>query len=316
MTELRLTNSEMSTWRDCKRKWWLSYHRGLTQVERDFNRPTGIGTRVHNALEAYYDPERPGEIDPVEFVRQTVAADCEEHPVYVDDILAEGQLAEIMLEGYMQWLAETGVDSDLRVVEPESHVEVDLFTHTDGTKVTLLSKIDARVEEISTGHRWALEHKTVQDLSMPLPLLQLDTQLLTEHLVEFLTLQRTGEEERRAQGVLYNMLRKVKRTARAKPPFYGREPVRHNVDELRHHWDHVVAVALEVLNARTALNAGENHHKVAYPSPTRDCSWKCPFFRVCSLADDGSDFEGALANLYVVGDPLARYNVEVQKEDK
>jgi hypothetical protein len=105
-----------------------------------------------------------------------------------------------------------------------------------------------------------------------------------------------------------NLLKKVKRTASAKPPFYARVDVPHNIHELRNHWKHVVQVAAEIADAERRLNEGEDHHFVAPPTSIPDrCKWDCEFFRVCPLADDGSDFEGALNAIYEERDPLERY---------
>jgi len=292
----------MRTWRRCRRKWWLSYYRGYRPTGIDFNRPLSIGTRVHDALAAYYEPDVAKREDPLEFIQKSVATDISNNPDHEADIEAEGELCTIMMEGYLQWLEETGADSDLMCIEPESEMEIELFPG-----VTLLSKIDARMERKTDGARLALETKTVASLDQNLETLQLDTQLLTEHLVEFLKLKEEGEETHRAQGVIYNMLRKVKRSARAKPPFYGREEVRHNENELRNHWKHVVAHARDILEAHEKLDRGDEHHYVVYPNPGRDCRWDCEFRKICPMFDDGSDVEAALNDLYETGDPLARY---------
>jgi RecB family exonuclease len=302
---IRLTNSEAKTWRRCKRKWYLGTYRGLQKRGRDFNKPLSIGTRIHDALSSYYQPGL--ERDPkvlLDHVRTTVEKDVEEHPTLEKDIRKEGDLCTAMLEGYIEWLEETGEDADLRVVEAESEMEVPLI---DGA--TILSKIDVRVEKVSDGERGALEHKTVGSLTDPVRRLQVDTQLLTEHLVEFLHLLEEGREENRAKFVLYNMMRKVKRTARAKPPFFAREHVTHNVDELRSHWRHVAAVAREINETRARLDSGEDHHDVCYPNPTADCTWDCEFKEVClsGQMDDGSDYEAHLADEFELVDPLERY---------
>lgn len=306
---LRLTNSEVKTWRRCKRKWWLGQYRGLQKRGSDFNNPLSIGTRVHDVLQHYYVPglERP---DPMEYFHQTVERDVEEHPAMEEAIRKEADLVQKMLDGYFVWLEETGEDSELEVISAEAEMEAPIL---DG--VNLLSKIDTRVRRLSDGKHGALEHKTVGSLTEPLPMLQVDTQLLTEHLVEFLHALGEGDdpEENRAEFVLYNMLRKVKRSATAKPPFYGREEVRHNVAELRNHWRHVVRIAEEILHTRAELDRGAYHQDVVPPNPTRDCKWDCSFRGPClgGQFDDGSDVEQYLADEYVVGDPLERYRSEV-----
>jgi hypothetical protein len=298
---LRLTNSEMKTFKRCRRKWWLSTYRGLGPRQRDFNRPTGIGTRVHNALAVLYDPVAPQ--DPVAWLKQSVQEDLTKFPDERSNIEKEADLALAMIEGYWEWLEETGADRGFEVVASEGAREAVLYED-----VTLLSKLDARiVHRERQDIRLALEHKTVGDLSTPLPFLQIDTQLLTEHLVEYMSLRNEGRDADAAQGVLYNMLRKCKRTSRAKPPFFGREEVKHNRHELEKHWMHVIAVAKRIRQVETELEAGASHHEVCEPNPTRDCKWECPFFHICSHFDDGSNVELDLAADFEVGNPLQRY---------
>lgn len=301
----RLTNSEIKTWKTCPRMWYLSYYCCLGKKDVDFNRPLSIGSRTHDCLAAYYDPQR--RLDPLKWLDASLAKDLAEYPAFEDELKKEGDLCRAMLEGYVEWLQETGADQGLRLIATEGAREVPLEPNTL-PGVTLLTKLDARVLRESDGARLALEHKTVGDLSTPLQLLQLDQQLLTEHLVEVMALRREGRDDEAAQGVMYNMLRKVKRTVRAKPPFYGRETVMHNKAELRHHWMHVYETARQIMSAVERLNAGEDHHFVCPPNPDlKNSRWNNPFIKLYLLMDDGSDWEAAAADLYEVINPLERY---------
>ena len=287
--------------------WYLGYYRGLRKRGFDFNRPLSIGSRVHDALAAYYDPAQ--RLDPLAHLDRTVTADLEAHPAFETDIRKEADLCRAMLEGYVQWVQETGADEGFRLIAAEGAREVPLFPDDPQlAHVTLLSKLDARVLREVDGARLALEHKTVADLSTPLPILQLDTQLLTEQLVEHMALAREDTEALAAKGCVYNMLRKVKRGPRAKPPFYGRETVTHNVAELRNHWKHVVGTAREIVTAEKLLADGADHHVVCPPNVTRDSKWDNEFLPIYLLLDDGSDPEPAIADLYEVGNPLERYS--------
>ena len=109
------------------------------------------------------------------------------------------------------------------------------------------------------------------------------------------------------------MLRKVKRTAAAKPPFYKQIEVHHNLEELRSIWYRVIRVIEEIVTTRQELDAGGDHRYVVPPRPSKDCTWKCPFFAVCPLFDDGSNVEGMLDEYYTHLDPHERYNAEVKK---
>lgn len=303
---MRLSNSEIKEYRRCLRKWYLGQYRRLKLRSRTFEagQPLEIGDWVHDALAAYYDPAT--RTDPVAFAHSLYEQRLAEAPEWAGDIEKDWKLVKAMLSGYMEWLAETGVDIDLEIEGSETFGEVPLVDD-----VTLLSKLDAPVTQKSSGAKLALEHKSTKSLTVLLPHAKLDTQYLTEHLVRFLDLVEKGATHEEAydqcHGILLNMLRKVQRTATAKPPFYGREIVPHNLHELRNHWRHTVAWARMIQATRGRLDAGEEHQVVCPPTPTRDCTWDCPFFKVCVMADDGSDFEGALADLYEEHDPLERY---------
>lgn len=116
------------------------------------------------------------------------------------------------------------------------------------------------------------------------------------------------DEPERCDGGIYNLLRKVKRSASARPPFYERIEVRHSKQQLRSYWTRFHGIITDILRVREALDRGESHLVHAYPTPTKECSWKCPFFAVCPLFDDGSAAEEMLNDFFVVGDPMARYS--------
>ncbi len=308
---LRLSNSESAKFRRCRRAWYLGYYRRLkSRALHGPGTPISIGNAVHDALANYYDPSV--KADPVKYAQAQYAQAYEDAPSQVTELQKEEQLVTIMLEGYIEWLGATGIDGDLQITGTEQMVELQLVPEIgDYGPVNLLSKLDAPVLRVSDSAKLALEHKTVGSLDAPLALLKLDTQLLTEHLVRFLDSIEKGATPEEAldqcHGILYNMLRKVKRTPSAKPPFFDRVDVPHNIHELRNHWRHVVNQAREIQAIKLRLDAGADHHDVCPPSPRRDCSWDCDFFKVCVMADDGSDFEGALAALYEEHDPLERY---------
>ena len=71
-----------------------------------------------------------------------------------------------------------------------------------------------------------------------------------------------------------------------------------------------------MIEVREALDAGADPLEVAYPTPSRDCTWKCDFYAVCPLVDRPQDGggEGMIEALYEVGDPYARYDEDKQEE--
>lgn len=259
----------MTTFMRCPRKWHLSYLQGYKSPET--SSALKVGTLVHAGLEAHYKGE-----DLTEWIHWRITAEQDE-----DGMLpAESQLAYLMLEGYLEWLEETGIDADLRPEYIERAVEVELMPG-----VNLHGTIDWTARD-PYGGLWLFDHKTTDTFgALANRRLQLSFQLLT---YAWLLWQTTGEVP---AGVALNMLRKVKRTAAAKPPFYAREFVHFNQHQLEAHGDHMRQVV--------AMMAEAKQKGAFYPVPDQDCTWKCPFLSVCAMADDGSDLSGALNELYV-----------------
>lgn len=302
-----ITNSELGSFQRCRRDWWLNYYRKLRQ-KRSYSSPLSVGTLVHRALEAYYDPDK-GD-DPQTSILVRARAAIEENPGAADAIASDAELAGIMVSGYMDWLEEEGADVNLEVYAAEQKLSVSL----DDDHV-LQGKLDARAYRKTDGARVFLEHKTVANLKNLPKGAQLNPQFLTYHLLEYLDpIQRQIEAER-TDGVILNMLRKVKRTARANPPFYGRHEVRFNRHEVQSHWTHVLSLALEIDRATERLDAGEDPQKVCPPNPPGCCGrgWGSDYALVCPLFDDGSDVEAMLAAEYEEHDPMERYDEDEEE---
>ena len=309
----RISNSEIQTFKRCRRKWWLAYYRCLAPTERAATGPLQLGTMVHEALAAMYSPAHE---NPLVIFEKQVLEDLETFPEQQVEIEKQADLGRAMLEGYIEWVAETGVDQGLRIVAVETRMEVD--AGVPNTK--LIGKLDVRVEREQDGVVLFLDHKTVANLTEPIRTLHMDEQMLHYHLLEYMDyLAVKAEAEaygqqpptaRHTDGGLYNMLRKVKRTERAKPPFFDRVEVRHNLHELRSHWLRVHGVIREIQETRRQLDTGADSRYVAYPTPTRDCTWQCEFFPVCPLFDDGSNAEGLLSEYFSRYNPLDRYKTE------
>jgi hypothetical protein len=304
-----VSNSELQTFKRCRRKWWLAWFRGLALRAEP---PTGvrqIGDRCHRALKGHYVPGGPtrpeqllDELERLIILDRTAAGEME--PDVAKKFESEADLERIMLEGYVEWLATTGADADYEVIAPETYLEAHIINYVP-TSVAIIGKLDVRLRRRSDGAHLFMDHKTVGDLRAPTLMLPLDEQMLHYHLLESLNV----DEGKRSVGALYNMLKRVKRTDRAKPPFYERVEVRHNEHELRSYRRRVQTEVIEILELEEELNgpAGKHPESVAYPSPRRECTWDCDFFAVCPMFDDGSRAEAMLAQLYTKRDPLEYY---------
>ena len=90
--------------------------------------------------------------------------------------------------------------------------------------------------------------------------------------------------------------------------------MRHNKYTLRSFWAQLQGVLHDMVTTRNGLLAGGDPMVLAYPNPTRDCTWQCPFIQVCPMFDDGSDVDAALTDLYVEYDPYGYYADDDDKE--
>lgn len=301
MTEpIRISNSEIQTFKECRRKWYLTSYRRLVPKTYSVVGPLALGTRVHTALEAYYtEGEDMLKVHSqlLDEDRQMLLADLRD----VTELEHDGELGRIMLEGYMEWLAETGADSEWEIISAERIVSAPLFNG----EVELRGKLDMRVRRLADDVRLFVDHKTCANFSDITKSAYMSEQFLTYHLLETLSPPEDGS---RCDGGVYNMLRKVKRSGNARPPFYDRLEVRHNKAFLHSFWLRIHGEIAEMMRLRKLLDDGADHRQVAYPTPSRDCSWKCPFVHVCPLMDDGSAAEEMLNAFFVEGDPDARYS--------
>jgi hypothetical protein len=305
----RIANSEVWTYKRCRRRWMFAYYRRLRPRVESPVGPRAIGNRVHRALARWYVPETTTRTDPRDALERLIVEDWTEVtggiPSSVDPDTRkrfddDASLERVMLDGYVQWVAETGADHEYTVLGPEEYRETEV-PGLDNTKI--IARIDARVRRISDGARMLLEHKTTGAFSQLVHGLPLDEQTQWQLLVE----RSQEDEDGHVGGTLYNMLRRVRRTPRATPPFYMRVEVHRSPVELDHFRTRVVGTVLDIDYTRGRLDDGADHRMVAYPTPTHDCQWQCPFFAVCGMVDDGSRYEDALGSLYVEDDPLGYY---------
>lgn len=288
----RISNSELSTFKECRRKWWLTYIRKLVPRR---NTPTGvasIGTRIHSVLAEFYTPGNkltPGEC--VALHNASVAKDLLEFPEVADTIKKEGDLSRIMLEGYFEWVEETGADEGLIILGAEKKMEHEIMPG-----IVLQGKLDAQVQREQGGAVMVIDHKSQANFEPP----------FTEQMKTYLLLNLLENPNERIDGAIFNILRRVKRTVTAKPPFYQRVEVRYNIHVMREFYTRVITEIEELTRLESAILSGRT--ELAYPSPSGSCSWKCPFYAVCPMMDDETaGSEHVIDMLFEVGDPYARY---------
>ncbi len=297
---LKLSNSTLKAFKRCSRHWYLAYHLtyGLRPENEKATNVAKLGTRVHCALEAYYGYN----LDPVKALKVIYYLAERENPFAAEDLDKEHGYARAMVEGFIQWSEEEGIDAALEVIATE-HLEEHPLTLDDGTVVRLLAKLDQKVRRLTDGAILFRDWKTVGTLSKA-HLLVLDEQMRFYTLLEALSARETGE---RADGGLYTMLLRSKRTAKANGPFYREVEVRFNDRDLDSMTRRVKHTAGRIVETTGRLNAGAHHLDVIEPNPGDYCGWGCPFTLICPMMDDGSRWEDALQANFIKRDPFYYY---------
>lgn len=297
----RISNSELETFRRCRRKWYLSSHRSLEPKKQTLGGALSIGTWVHDAMRAYYNME--GEMGEAKAIERLIEIRAEqprdEEGNEYPEVVKAWKMADAVVTGYMEWIAETGYDADFEVVATE--IALQAPSPIDG--VDLIGKLDLLGMRKNSKVYRIRDFKTVPNLTAPVKTLHLVRQMKLYHLLLKLT-----HPEWPTDGTEWVMMRKVLRSATANPPFYGSYEIHHNDDELRVFWTQLHGEISVLLDAERRLLAGEDHQHVVPPNPRPECSYDCPFLAVCGPMDDPrSDAEYLIGENYQYHDSLSRY---------
>lgn len=252
-----------------------------------------LGTRIHAALEAYYGYG----IDPVAALAVIYDAERAMRPESTPELTGEQDWGTIMLAGYMEWAAETGIDEEYDVVATERAVEVPILL-TNGEMAIVTGKLDQIVRRKMDGAILVRDWKTVGTLH------KADMIVLDEQMRIYSWLLTASSEGMRVDGALYAMLLRSKRTARASGPFYEQVHISYNGRDHNSMLLRIRGVLDEMDAVTKKLRSGADHREIAYPNPMVDrCGWDCTFKNVCSLFDDGSRAEDAMRGNFRQVDP-------------
>lgn len=311
-----ISNSEMATWTRCPRMWMVKYYYGLVPADP---RPVGnmqLGSRVHTALEGLYGYD----LDPLAVLKVLYENELERRPDAEDALRKEWDLAHAMVQGLMEWVISEGKDADWRVLSTEMELAVPL-PRVEG--VYLRGQLDLVERQVSTGHLKFRDWKTADSFEDH-SIMELDTQFpLYTIMLHLRAGTRPGDDPQGKDipmGGRITTLRRVKRTERAKPPFYQTDPVNYNPEQLDSKLRWAQQICREIMSARQSLDWASPQDMATFnniqrtvtrPVPIkRDCSWRCELSSGgCVAMDDGSDWVGMLfrSGRWVQGDPYAYY---------
>lgn len=324
-----ITHSETAVARRCWRKWYITHYRQLYRKAERINENNLIGDLVHDSLAEWY-AQGQDSLAHLTLLSETLLEDQrdlivegvgDEARIIIEEniaTIASGRdFARIIIEGYLQWVAEEGADQHLRFISAEEEVTVRFPLESLPTEVSLLAKLDARFHDLRLNSRVFMDHKTVDQFGDKERMAHLDPQFYFYSLVDYLRLSIENEERGTGakdpeqipwtSGGVLNMLRRVKRTARATPPFYKRKEVQHSIVELTNYFKRLSGEITDILQKEAALDAGVDHHIVCPPNPTRDCLWDCAYMSLCAFMDDGSDSEGYIEASFDIRSAIQRY---------
>jgi hypothetical protein len=278
----------------------LSYYYWLAPRKDDLPVTSNmlLGFRVHQALELALKSPRPD--GALGWLADIYGAEELANLEHYEEIRAERALAAAMIEGYLIWAAETGLNEGIEVLAAERDVQVPM-PGMDG--VTIRGRLDQQIRREIDGAILFRDWKTVGSLSQANDLI-MSTQMRFYTMIARLA----GGNDARVDGGQVVYLLRSKRTPRAKPPFYALEEVRYNKHDLNSIYLRAKAVITEILWARGMLDSGRDHREVAYASPMNSCSWECPFYQLCPLMDGGDRWQDMARDVYTQEDPYHYYS--------
>lgn len=296
-----VSNSEISAFLRCRRKWMLTYVRELAPLPGT-EAVTGtrqLGMRIHQAFEA--DLKSGGAYGVLHWLGQVYGAEVLALPEGAAEIMKEHELARVMIEGYLEWAAETGINEGIDLIEAESDVQAEM---PGMPGVLIRGRLDQVIRRQSDGVVMFRDWKTVGSLS------QANALILSPQMRFYAMLHRIAHPDRaaRVEGGQVVFLARSKRTARATPPFYCAEEVRYNRHDLNSMYLRTKSVLHQMISVRRRLENGAAHQEVAYATPADSCSWSCPFVNMCPIMDDGSRWEDMAETEFARESPYAYYD--------
>lgn len=294
----QVSHSEMSTYKDCKRRWFLQYYMRLVRKRQPIRIPADTGIAVHAALHQYYILGGQSNHDQAHTAAMEHLKASRDAALAVDlsseELKMIGEVfdtADILTEGYFKWVDETGADDHWIVKGSEERLVVP--GPIEGSEIK--GYVDLHGEHQPSGDLLVVDTKVVASI---------DDTIKTLHLNEqgplyAVLMKQIDNQPNRGFRVVWNMIKRNKQTSRAKPPFYQRYELAINADQLVQFYAQLQGQIADMIETDRRLRAGEHHIMVAYPTPSNDCSWKCPYLALCgAMNDPRMDVDWLIQNNY------------------
>lgn len=272
---------------DCRLRWHWGYRKGYRS--KGLTPALDLGTGIHAALEAHYGRNE----DPVEvFDEWATVRTSELDPSWTDDLVAMQEVRELgtaMLNAYVEEYGTSAEEEGFEVLATERTLKIPLHNPLTGEESPyfLVARLDGIVRDLTTGKIFSLEHKTYSRLDTKI--FDIDPQFSAQVALARECLGELGLENETVAGVIYNGLRKQKKTPRVRSPLFHRERIYRN--------DRQTDVFLhQAYHKATEFYSGEI---AIYPEPsTMKCAF-CDFNDPCKAYVIGDDWKYLMQIGYV-----------------
>lgn len=306
---LKISVTERSTFKECRRQWDYSTLRNLRPIQEDGS-ALWIGTGIHAALEAFYKGQ-----DPIPVLTAWWLSEIDTAPSIVkDDPDPTWNLMLSMITGYVDF-AKTA-DTDIEVLATEHLLHLNIPHTAEGI---LSGRLDLLV--MYKGEIWVLDHKTCSSFSDEASL------EFNDQMTAYLWMVQQSIH-RPIAGAIYNQLKKkipekpmllkdgrslsksksISTTAEiylativengfdpndyaeileylgASNQFYRREYIARTQAELATFEKELAAEYVEMLNAR------EDPARLCYRTLSRNCSY-CSYAILCKAEACGDEMQ-------------------------
>jgi hypothetical protein len=257
----------------------------------------GIGALTHEGLEVITN----GGTVPQAKVRiaEVWHEALQDERVNVDSWAEAAADAQNYVEGYMEWLEETGADQRYETYAAEEELTMPLCV-IDGVRWELIGKLDRRMWDKVQERHVFMDYKTCgafEDI--------IEAAYRNEQFPTYEALLRYNHPEDRCGAGVWRMLRKVKRARDGDGKFFMDHPHSYNDHTVNAVLRRYTAMATEMSLIEVMVAMGDD--TLAYPRPNWECKWRCPYRHECPMFDDGSRIDDAINDMYVEFDPYERY---------
>lgn len=276
----RYRQSEFGRWKDCRRAHHWQYTEGLYPTSPEGQLPSpnksDIGTYAHVGFEVLHNGDSVGRAAHAMLLHHMERFDGESSDAWDKTVeYANGAIRhydEWLKEGHMLGQEVLGVEMEWEAPLPHDRVA--------------FGKLDLAVHDPLTGVV-VVDMKTVSTLTDTPE--DADFQLRTYAWAYW---KNNGVVPARAE---HRMVKRVLFGGTAKGPFVGTHGIHINQTILEAHEAQMIEMATEIDRARES----EVTSPYLYPSPGKDCSWKCNYRDICPLVDDDGDIESVVQLSYV-----------------